>query len=121
MIVVDTSIWLEHLRVGHTGLAHALNATDVALHPWVLGELVLGGLSEDTHHLLRMLPRAAVAEPDEVFHLITSEQLANTGIGWVDAQLLASARLTTDGRLATADRKLHTQAQRLGLAATLRP
>jgi predicted nucleic acid-binding protein len=111
VIIVDTSVWVEHLRNGHRGLEASLRANQVAAHPWVIGELALGGASSGVMELLGALPRAAVAEPAELLQFIDTAALPQTGIGWVDAQLLASARLSPGG--------LRAQADRLGLAAHL--
>jgi predicted nucleic acid-binding protein len=115
VILVDTSIWVEHLRVGHGDLERALERGHALAHPWVTGELALGGASSGVLRLLTQIPHAAVATDDEVLALITREQLAGAGIGWVDAGLLASARLTPDARLLTDDRKLAGVAARLGV------
>lgn len=119
MIILDTSLWVEHLRGGHDGVQDALLAGTVVAHPWVIGELALGGASSPTLGLLERLPQAQVAEPVELRELIRRANLANTGIGWVDAQLLASTLLTPGARLATVDRKLRTQAEALGISATV--
>lgn len=117
MIILDTSLWVEHLRGGHDGVQGALLAGKVVAHPWVIGELALGGASAPALELLERLPQAQIAEPQELRELIRRAKLANTGIGWVDAQLLASTLLTSGTRLATADRKLRTQAEDLGISA----
>lgn len=112
MILVDTSIWVDHLRRGNIELERALDAGNVLAHPWVTGELALGGANDQVLRLLAQLPAAVVATDDEVMALIRNEQLAGTGIGWVDAALLASARLTGDAELWTSDRKLAQAAAR---------
>lgn len=119
MIVLDTSLWVEHLRTGHQGVRDALLQGRVAAHPWVAGELALGGAGDEVLSLLDRLPQAVVAEPAEVRRLISTAGLTGTGIGWVDAQLLASARLTPGAQLATGDRKLSAEAHRLGVGAEL--
>ena len=118
MILVATSIWIDHLRTGNSELAAALDRTDVLTHPCVIGELVLGGLRDPdaTAGLLAALPQAIEAEHSEVRALINRERLAATGIGYVDAQLLASVLLTSSAVLWTRDKKLRSAAERLGIA-----
>ena len=96
MILVDTSIWIDHLRSGNAALVRLLDNSAVLAHPWVTGELALGNLShrDEVISLLRGLPQAALADNDEVLRLIDQEGLYGAGIGYVDAQLLAATRLT---------------------------
>jgi predicted nucleic acid-binding protein len=116
MILADTSIWVDHLKKGSRPLAALLDGGNVLVHPWILGELALGGISDRTLALLKALPTAAIASDDELLEFIAHAQLAGSGIGYVDSQLLAATRLTPDGRLWTADAKLRTVAERLALA-----
>ncbi len=119
MILVDTSVWVDHLRAGEPALAHLLDRGLVLSHPWVTGELALGHLSQrqDILGLLTGLPSAEIATDAEVLGLIEAEQLYGLGVGYVDAQLLAATRLTTDARLWTADKRLAVVARRLRLLA----
>jgi predicted nucleic acid-binding protein len=121
VILVDTSVWVEHLHVGNEDLAALLNGAEVLGHPFVMGELALGNLRPRNPFLsdLRDLPQAIVAENDEVLRLIDRHALFGRGIGYVDAHLLAATRLTVGGKLWTRDRRLHAVAARLGLAAAL--
>jgi predicted nucleic acid-binding protein len=121
VILVDTSIWVDHLRVADERLIILLNAGEVLGHPFVLGELALGNLRQRNVVLsdLLRLPQADVASNDEVLHLIDREKLLGRGIGYVDAHLLAATRLTTDTRLWTRDRTLNAVAAELGLAAAV--
>jgi|SRR5690606_29972821 len=118
MILVDTSVWVDHLRKGDEQLAQYLNAAQVLAHPFVIGELALGQLSQRRRVLdaLRALPQAIVATEDEVFDFIERHRLHGLGIGYVDAHLLAAAHLTPDTRLWTRDRRLHEAAERLAKA-----
>ncbi len=117
MILVDTSIWIDHLRTGDAALVRLLNDNAVLAHPWVTGELALGDLRhrDEVISLLRGLPQAVVADEDEVLRLVDREGLYGTGIGYVDAQLLAATRLTPDARLWTRDRRLATVTAQLEL------
>jgi predicted nucleic acid-binding protein len=119
VILVDTSVWVDHLRAGEPALVHLLDHGLVLAHPWVTGELALGHLSQrqDILGLLTGLPSAEIATDAEVLGLIEAEQLYGLGIGYVDAQLLAATRLTADARLWTADKRLAVVARRLRLLA----
>lgn len=121
MILVDTSVWVDHLRAGEPTLVHLLNHGLVLAHPWVTGELALGHLSQrkDILGLLTGLPSAEIATDAEVLGLIEAEQLSGLGVGYVDAQLLAATRLTADARLWTADKRLAVVARRLRLLTDL--
>jgi len=118
VILVDTAIWIEHLKVGRASLRTLLERGLVLVHPWVIGELALGHLSarQEVLGLLTGLPQATVATTDEVAALTERHQLYGLGIGYVDAQLLAATALTDDAALWTGDKRLHTAASRLGCA-----
>ncbi len=122
MILVDTSVWIDHLRSGDDDLARLLDASLVLSHPFVIGELALGQLSQRSMILgsLMRLPMAVTARDDEVLRLIEAERLFSTGIGYLDAGLLAATRLTPGARLWTRDRRLANAAQRLQVAADRR-
>ena len=96
MILVDTSIWINHFRRADDRLAHLLDQGDVLVHPFVIGELACGNLRHRdlVLDLLGRLPRAVAARPEEVMHLIEGAALHGKGLGWTDCHLLASARLT---------------------------
>lgn len=118
MIIVDTSVWIDHLRAGEPLLAERLESELILTHPWVIGELALGTLAPRSPilGLLGALPEASVASEREILELIRLEQLGGSGIGYVDAQLLASCRLS-NAVLWTADRRLGQAAQRLAISA----
>lgn len=118
MILVDTSIWVDHLRAGHSTLIMLLERGMVVTHPWVIGELALGHLSQrgEVIGLLASLPQATVATTDEVLTLVERHQLYGLGIGYVDVQLLAATRLSPDVNLWTLDKRLFAAASRLGCA-----
>jgi len=96
MILVDTSIWIDHFRKGDDRLVDLLNKGEVLGHPFIIGELACGNLRRRdlVLDLLERLPQAAAARHQEVLHLIQSESLFGKGLGWTDCHLLASARLT---------------------------
>ena len=121
MILVDTSVWVEHLRSASAILGALLDNGGVLGHPFVLGELALGNLRQrdDFLRALQRLPQATSASHLEVLQFIDREALYGRGIGYVDAHLLAAARLTAGSKLWTRDRRLQTVAGQLGLAAAL--
>lgn len=118
MILVDTSVWIDHLRSSNPALVGLLHGGAVLSHPWIVGEVALGNLRNrrEVIESLRRLPSATVADDGEVLLLIEAEHLHGTGIGFVDAQLLAAARLTRDGLLWTRDKRLAAAAGKLGVA-----
>jgi predicted nucleic acid-binding protein len=118
VILVDTSVWVDHLRGTNPGLVQVLERGAVLAHPWVIGELALGRLRhrEEILGLLGRLPQAVTATPAEVLVLIERESLYGIGIGFVDAQLLAATRLTPEAELWTRDRHLREAASRFGCA-----
>ncbi|MBN9510580.1 MAG: VapC toxin family PIN domain ribonuclease [Alphaproteobacteria bacterium] len=120
MILVDTSVWVGHLRSGDPILAGLLEAGLVLTHPSVIGEIALSNLRHRTRLLsaLSDLPQAGVATDPEVLHFIARHALFGRGIGYVDAHLLAGTRLAAAARLWTNDRRLHGAATDLGLAFT---
>ncbi|MCP9798997.1 type II toxin-antitoxin system VapC family toxin [Cyanobium sp. Lug-B] len=116
MILVDTSVWVDHFRSGLPRLATRLQDGEVLIHPWVMGELACGNLRDRVQvlGLLQGLPAAVVASDAEVLLLIERDQLMGRGIGYVDVHLLASARLSRC-RLWTQDRRLAAVAEEQGL------
>jgi hypothetical protein len=117
MILVDTSVWIDHLRVGDPKLGSLLQDGHVLTHPCVIGELALGQLSHrrEILGLLRNLPHARTATDTEVLHLVDHRHLFGLGIGYVDAHLLAATLLTAGARLWTRDKRLAMAAAHLGL------
>lgn len=116
--MVDTSVWIDHLRKGNPGLATLLRDGHVLGHPWVRGELALGTLADRTRvlALLSNLPQATTATVDDVSGLIEARRLFGRGIGYVDAHLLAATLLTPNARLWTRDRRLEEVAAHLSVA-----
>jgi predicted nucleic acid-binding protein len=114
VILVDTSVWIDHWRRGNSRLAAALELGRVIAHPFVIGELACGTMPRrsSTLSLLEALPVVLTARHDEVMTLIERHRIAGTGLGWVDAHLLASAALSGTP-LWTLDRPLRRAAERL--------
>lgn len=96
MVLVDTSVWVSHLRDGNTELANLLNDGRVLCHPFIIGELACGNLQDRAVILsfLQWLPMSIEAEHEEVLSFIENNRLMGKGIGYVDAHLIASAVLT---------------------------
>lgn len=107
VVLVDTSVWVDHLRRGNAGLASLLDDGAVICHPFIIGELACGVMKnrEQILSLLQSLPKAEAASADEVLQFIENRRLAGKGLGYVDAHLLASAVLTSVP-LWTLDKKL---------------
>lgn len=120
MILVDTCIWVERLKGGRRArdLTALLDEDRVLIHPWIVAELALGRLGAQRSTILsdlRMLPRATYVRDDEVMAMIEARSLSGSGIGWVDAHLLASA-LVSGALVWTLDRILEQAARRLGIS-----
>lgn len=118
MILVDTSVWVDHLRRGDAGLVELLERSSVVMHPFVVGEIACGSLHDRNAilELLQDLPAAVVADNDEVLRFIERHALDGRGIGYVDVHLLASVALTQGAKLWTRDMKLQRVAAALGCA-----
>ena len=117
MILVDSSVWIDHLRHGSQRLVTLLEASQVLTHPFVVGELALGSLKNPEAILggLKGLPQAATATDEEVQRFIERNALFGLGIGYIDAHLLAAVRLNAGSRLWTRDKRLGAIADRMGL------
>ncbi len=117
MVLVDSSVWIQHLRTGLPEFAHLLSEGAVLMHPFVRGELACGNLRNRAPILseLRALPAAVHVEDHEVLHLIEVRKLSGRGLGWIDAHLLASA-LVTNCRLWTLDKPLRKAASQLAVS-----
>ena len=120
MILVDSSVWMDHLRISNPWLAAGLNAGRILGHPFVIGEIALGSLTnrQGVLRMLHKLPEAELAQNREVDALIEQVPLFNRGIEYVDRHILASVRLTAGSSLWTRDRRLHNIASQMGLAWT---
>lgn len=118
MILVDTSVWVQHLRKGSERLRSLLDEEQVFCHPFIVGELACGTLRnrQEVLSLLKALPQARGAEHEEVLHLLEERRLHGRGLGWVDAHLVASALLTACS-LWTLDKPLRRAATALNISA----
>jgi predicted nucleic acid-binding protein len=118
VILVDTPIWIDHLRIGDPQLTVLLQEAQVLAHPSVIGELALGQLSRRSEivGLLGNLPQATAATEAEVMTLVETQCLFGLGIGYVDAHLLAATLLTRDASLWTRDKRLAAAAADLGIS-----
>jgi len=118
LILVDTSVWVDHLRRGDTQLAELLEGGGVVIHPFVVGEIACGTLADRPLilELLQALATVVVADNDEALGFIERHGLYGKGIGFIDVHLLASVALTAGASLWTRDKRLHSVAEELGLA-----
>ena len=121
MLLVDTSVWIDHLRKRDEELARLLEGNRVLSHPMVVGELAMGNLQgrEVILRTLQDMPQAAVAEDEEVLHFISARKLFGQGLSYVDAHLLAAVQLTPGASLWTRDKRLAKAAVDLSLATPL--
>ncbi|HUO31713.1 MAG TPA: PIN domain-containing protein [Bryobacteraceae bacterium] len=119
MILVDTSVWVNHFRRADTRLNALLDQELVLLHPFVLGELVCANLARRplTIAALRLLPHAAMAPETDVHRLLDARRLWGLGLGWIDLHLLAAALIGGD-HLWTSDRALAVAANRANIQFT---
>ncbi|HEX9963541.1 MAG TPA: type II toxin-antitoxin system VapC family toxin [Allosphingosinicella sp.] len=117
MILVDTSIWADHVVRPERALQELLIDRRLLMHPFVVGELALGNLRHwhQTVAMLRALPSSQTASHRELLAFISSAGLSGSGVGFVDAHLLAACRLTRGARLWTRDKRLASKADELGL------
>jgi predicted nucleic acid-binding protein len=114
VILVDTSVWIDHFRGADATLAGLLNQGRVLMHPFVLGELTLGNFRQrGVLRNLRDLPQAVVATDSEALDFIERHALFGLGIGYIDTHLLAAVRLTPGASLLTRDNRLAVIAERL--------
>jgi predicted nucleic acid-binding protein len=118
VILVDTSVWIDHLHVAGERLTILLTASDVLTHPFIIGELAVGRLSQRDLVLteLQRLPRSKVASDPEVLRLIARHRLMGLGIGYIDAHLLAATLLTPATKLWSHDKRLMRAAETLAVA-----
>jgi predicted nucleic acid-binding protein len=117
VILVDTSIWVKHLRQANLPLQQLLTKGSVVTHPFIIGELACGSLRnrKEILGLITVMPRVVLAGHDEVLDMVESNRLYRKGLGWIDAHLLASALLSR-APLWTLDRHLRTAARALAIS-----
>ncbi|RLQ23825.1 PIN domain-containing protein [Seongchinamella sediminis] len=118
MILVDSSIWIDHLRSGDTRLADLLDRSQVLTHSFVIGELACGNLHnrDEILRLLNDLPHAPVASPAEALYFIERNRLMGLGVGYIDIHLLAATALAENTLLWTGDKRLTKVASKMQLA-----
>jgi predicted nucleic acid-binding protein len=116
MILIDTSVWIDHFKVADPMFAQFSPDEQLLIHPFVLGEIALGSFAQRAGLLkwLGKLTPAIQASQSEVLNLISSKQLFGIGIGYIDAHLIASVQLTPGARLWTRDKKLKAAAEGVG-------
>jgi len=117
MILIDTSIWIDHLRAGNPQLVILLETGQVCCHPLVIGELACGSLGnrQEILGLLKSLPQLSAATDDEALFFIEQHLLMGRGIGYVDTHLLAASTIHA-AQLWTRDKRLSGIAEAMGLA-----
>lgn len=118
-LLVDSPIWIDHINKGEAGLVKQLRHRRVVMHPMIVGEIALGSITRRAAVLeeLHALPQLKTASHVEVMAMIEQLGFASSGIGYVDAHLLAAVHQTANLRLWTRDKRLREQAERLGVAA----
>ncbi len=121
MILVDTSVWIDHLRKPQVKLQQLLQNDEVVMHPLVRLELALGSIANRETFLadLSLLPQVPLAETDELFHLLELRKLFNRGIGVTNLHLITSALFDKTLSIWTRDRRLGEMAEEFGLRAAL--
>jgi predicted nucleic acid-binding protein len=118
VILVDTSVWVDHLRKGDRALERLLDAGQVLCHPFIVGELAMGSLKDrGVLSVMQRLPKSLFARDDEVLRFIGQRKLFSLGIGYIDAHLLTSAQITPGAKLWTRDKRLHSVATEMSLAS----
>jgi predicted nucleic acid-binding protein len=117
LILVDTSVWIDHFHKAVPALADALDREEVMMHPYVLGEIACGEIKRrrEILDLLATLPASALATDEETLGLIENRRLMGKGIGYIDVHLLAAVIITDDAQLWTRDKRLGEIAARLGI------
>jgi hypothetical protein len=118
MILVDTTVWVDHLRAGDKRLTELLDAGAVVMHPFVVGELALSHLNPrgTILHMLSQLPAIGAVTDTEALAYIERHKLVGLGIGYIDVHLLASVQLAAGTTLWARDKRLRAVAEKLGLA-----
>jgi predicted nucleic acid-binding protein len=117
MILVDSSVWIDHLRVPEPVLNERVISSKIYCHPFIIGEIALGALARRAFvvSFLKRLPQSILARDSDVLTLIEQGGIYSLGIGYVDAHLLASVRLTPGTTLWTRDKRLLAAAEKIGV------
>jgi predicted nucleic acid-binding protein len=117
LILVDTSIWVDHLRSQEARLARLLDDRQISTHPFIVGELAVGHLRnrDEILLMLNLLPVTAVASHDEALRFISNFSLAGRGLGFIDVHLLAAVSLTPETSLWSRDKRLREVAELLSI------
>ena len=120
MIVIDSSVWIDHLRRTNPHLTQLIVGGFALQHPAVIGELALGSVPQRARFIksLEQMPRVDVVTESDLLGFIDQHGLHGTGIGYVDAHLIASTLATQGASLWTSDKRLAVHAERLGCAYT---
>ncbi len=120
MVLVDTSVWIDHFRKSNQRLIRILENQLVVVHPFIIGELALGSIKNrsDVLNMLGSLPSTPVVREYDILQMIEDRRLFASGIGYTDAHILASALIASDIRIWTHDKRLHTISENLGVAVT---
>lgn len=118
LVIADSSIWMDHINQGDTELANLMKQRRVRLHPMIIAEIALGSIKQRAAMLeeLNAFPQVDSSSHSEVMAMIEWMKLFGTGVGYVDAHLLAATRQLRAGALWTRDKQLKGQAERLGVA-----
>ena len=118
MIIIDTSVWIDHIRQPEVEVELLLKRDQALVHPFVIGEPALGNMKrhDEIINALLHMRQAAVAQTDDVLTIIKRHALSGSGIGYVDAHLLASAAMAAGTRIFTRDKRLAKVATALDLA-----
>ena len=119
MILIDTSVWIAHLEAANEVLISLMEREEAATHPFVIGEVAMGYIQRRDVVIgeLRKLPSVRVAGDRDVVSMVERHRLFGSGIGYIDAHLLAAALLADGMTLWTHDRRLRVAATRLGVVA----
>lgn len=118
MVLLDTSVWVDHLRHGDQAVVRVLESGRALVHPFVIGEIACGTLRARAQvmGLLGSLPKAPLASDEEVLYFIERQALMGRGLGYIDMHLLAAVAIAAGSRLWTRDKQLRLAAVELGLA-----
>jgi predicted nucleic acid-binding protein len=121
MILADTSVWIDHFRSPEPALVRLVQAGELLMHPYVMGELAMGSIADRKLRLRlwAMMPTVPIVPLEAVLELVEGRHLYSSGIGYMDASLLASSLATRDALLWTRDGKLLGFARKFGISADL--